>query len=42
MINLSHIEKIIQKHRVMLHDRYKVERIGVFGSSLTVARRFLT
>jgi predicted nucleotidyltransferase len=29
---LSRIKKIITTHRITLRDRYKVERIGIFGS----------
>ena len=32
MKTLSTIKKIISDHKVLLHDRYKINKIGVFGS----------
>ena len=32
MKTLSTIKKIIGDHKVLLHDRYKINKIGVFGS----------
>lgn len=32
MKKLSTIKKIISDHKPLLHDRYKINKIGVFGS----------
>ncbi|HNQ26268.1 MAG: Nucleotidyltransferase domain protein [Euryarchaeota archaeon ADurb.BinA087] len=32
MLTLSYIITILQQHKKTLHDRYKVQRVGVFGS----------
>ncbi|MEW6556486.1 MAG: nucleotidyltransferase family protein [Elusimicrobiota bacterium] len=32
MKTLNEIKKIIQAHKTELHDKYKVKKIGVFGS----------
>jgi predicted nucleotidyltransferase len=32
MTTLPQIKQIIRHHRATLHDRYKVQKIGVFGS----------